>query len=474
MDQLEIIQISDCTLTDSANSAQLSFREKIEVCRLIDKLGVSSINLYEIRKPKIDALLIKSIAIAVSRSTIAVPVSLTRPESVMETWEALREAGHKRLQVIAPVSSVQMEYLQHLKPAALLEAVRNKVAECASLTDQVEFVATDATRSDLSFLKQIVSAAIDAGASHITVSDTAGIMTSEETTAFIKALYDEIPTLKNTVLGFFSSNSLGLADACAFAAVRSGVRELKAASHGGNAISLANLVRLLSVKGKSIGVQCPMGTEQIRRVTSQVAMICHATEKKESSFRDDMDSGEKEEALSAHDSFETLIHAIETLGYDLGAEDQQKVWKCFRQTAEKKEKITLRELDAMIAAEAMQVPPAYHSVNYVITTGNETGAISRMRLMYHDEEIQGVSAGDGAIDAAFNSIENATGRHFELDDFQIQAVSQGREAMGETVVRLRWEGKLYSGRGISTDIVGAGIMAYINAVNKIVYEEEDA
>ncbi len=97
-----------------------------------------------------------------------------------------------------------------------------------------------------------------------------------------------------------------------------------------------------------------------------------------------------------------------------------------------------------------------------------------MELKFHDQEIAGTASGDGAIDAAFNSIEQATGRHFELDDFQIQSVTQGREAMGETIVRLRWEGKLYSGRGISTDIVGAGIMAYINAVNKIVYEEEEA
>ena len=110
----------------------------------------------------------------------------------------------------------------------------------------------------------------------------------------------------------------------------------------------------------------------------------------------------------------------------------------------------------------------------MINTGNEIGAMSRMKLKFHDQEIEGLASGDGAIDAAFNSIEQATGRHFELDDFQIRSVTEGREAMGETVVRLRWEGKLYSGRGISTDIVGAGIMAYINAVNKIVYEEEEA
>ena len=188
----------------------------------------------------------------------------------------------------------------------------------------------------------------------------------------------------------------------------------------------------------------------------------------------DADASDNDIILSIHDSMETVLHAAERLGYDLSTEDQQKVWKCFCMTAEKKEHITLKELDAIIAAEAMQVPPAYHDIRYVINTGNQIGAMAHMRLMFHNQEIEGIASGDGAIDAAFNSVEQATGRHFELDDFQIQSVTQGREAMGETVVRLRWEGKLYSGRGISTDIVGAGIMAYINAVNKIVYEEEEA
>ena len=217
-----------------------------------------------------------------------------------------------------------------------------------------------------------------------------------------------------------------------------------------------------------------VGAEQIRRITGQVEMICNASGRKKALPGEEEDTGDGDLLLSVHDSMETVMHAAEKLGYDLNAEDQQKVWKCFCQTAEKKENITLRELDAIIAAEAMQVPPAYHEIRYVISTGNQIGAMAHMKLKYHNDEIEGTASGDGAIDAAFNSVEQATGRHFELDDFQIRSVTEGREAMGETVVRLRWEGKLYSGRGISTDIVGAGIMAYINAVNKIVYEEEEA
>ena len=472
MNQLEKVRISDCTLLDASDHTELSFREKIELCRLIDKLGVSMIDLCGIRQKKIDRLLIKSVCSAVKHAIISVPVSLTEEDSVQLTWEALKEAESSRLQVVAPVSSVQMEYLLHMKPAALLAAVDKAINTCLVYTEKVEFIAADATRSDPAFLRQMLKTVAASGVESITLCDTAGIMTPEETYSFISALYLDIPELRNIELGFFCSGALNLADACAYAAVRAGVRSLKTTACRGDSISLANIVRILSVKGSAIGVQSPVRLEQIRRITGQVDMICHSARHKGVNFSEQAGHG-TDLILSVHDSMETVIHACETLGYDLGPEDQQKVWKVFSQTAERKETVTLKELDAIIAAEAMQVPPAYHNVHYVINTGNQIGAMAHMKLMFHNQEIEGIASGDGAIDAAFNSIEQATGRHFELDDFQIQSVTEGREAMGQTIVRLRWEGKLYSGRGISTDIVGAGIMAYINAVNKIIYEEEE-
>ena len=166
--------------------------------------------------------------------------------------------------------------------------------------------------------------------------------------------------------------------------------------------------------------------------------------------------------------------AVQRLGYDLSEEDGLKVFDAFRRIAEKKEKVSIKELDAIIASAAMQVPPTYKLETYVITSGNTISATAHMKLHKQDTVLEGVYIGDGPIDAAFSAIEKITGRHYELDDFQIQAVTEGREAMGQTVVKLRSEGKVYSGRGISTDIVGASIHAYLSALNKIVYEEEEA
>ena len=154
----------------------------------------------------------------------------------------------------------------------------------------------------------------------------------------------------------------------------------------------------------------------------------------------------------------------------MSEEDIANVYDEIVKTAKKKP-VGMRELEAIIASSTLQVAPTYKLKNYVINSGNIISASAVMILEKNSEEIEGMTIGDGPIDAAFQCIEKIVGRHFELDDFQIQSVTEGREALGTAVVKLRSEGKLYSGRGISTDIVEASINAYINALNKICFEE---
>ena len=465
------IRISDVTMKQGSQEVSLSFKEKIELAKLLDKLCVSVIELEGIRSPKIDALRIKSIASAVGSSILAVPVQLDT-QSVTETWNALRGAKHPRLQVCAPVSSVQMEYLYHKKPEAMLTAVCAAVAACKALCPEVEFVADDATRSDPAFLAQILAAAIDSGANVVTVCDTAGTMMPEEFAAFVKGLYEAVPALSKISLGVSCSNGLSMADACVIAAVCQGAGEIKAAAYPVNTASLANVSRIIAARGDSFGASCDLRVTQLNRIVSQITWMCQTGRSKNSPF----DNGVREEDtgiyLTAHDDLPAVTKAVEKMGYDLSEEDSARVYEAFRSIAAKKEKVTGRELDAIVASAAMQVPASYVLDTYVITAGNTISATAHLKLRKAEASLEGVCIGDGPIDAAFLAIESITGCHYELDDFQIQAVTEGREAMGQTVVKLRHRGKLYSGKGISTDIVGASIQAYINALNKIVYEEE--
>ena len=471
---METVRFCDVTMTQKGRNFSLSFKEKIELSKLMDRLGVSVIELPEIKHRKTDSLLIKSIASAVRESGVAVPVELNR-ESVQEVWAALKGAAHPRLQVAAPVSSVQMEYLSHKKPGAMASAVEDTIRACRECTGEVEFVAGDATRSDFAFLCGIVTSAIEAGAEIITLCDTAGTMLPEEFADFLGKLREAVPALEQVTLAVSCSDALSLADACAVAAVRSGVREIKASSFRLEGASLPNVASILSARGETLGAGAGVRMAEIRRLTGQISQICQAAGGKTDLLRDARMS-EKDDLVSygEHDTREAILGAVKRLGYELSQEDEEKVWASYSHAVSRKGQVTLRELDAIVAAEAMQVPPAYRVESYVINTGNVIAAMAHMKLRYRDQVLEGISVGDGAIDAAFLAIEKTIGRHFELDDFQIQAVTEGREALGETVVRLRSEGKLYSGRGLSTDVVGAGIMAYINALNKIVYEEEEA
>ena len=464
------IRISDVTMKQIGDIS-LSFKEKIELSKLLDKLGVSVIELEPIVQTKIDSLRVKSVAAAVKDSIVAVPVALNA-ESVETTWNALKEAKSPRLQVCAPVSPVQMEYLFHKKPAAMLDAIRATLTACRERCADVEFVADDATRSDPQFLYDAVRTAIASGAATVTVCDTAGAMLPNEFTAFIRALYENVPELKDVCLGVGCSDGLSMADSCAIAAVRYGAGEIKAAAYRIDTASLPNVAKVLSAKGEFYNATCSVRTTVMKRITNQIAWMCQTERSKTSPFDNGVQEDDGGVYLTAHDDVTAVMKVAAKLGYDLSDEDGAKVYDAFCAIAARKEKVSAKELDAIIASAAMQVPPTYILDSYVVTSGNTISATANLKLIRQDKVLSGVSLGDGPIDAAFLAIEGITGHHYELDDFQIQSVTEGREAMGQTVVKLRNQGKVYSGRGISTDIVGASIRAYINALNKIVYEEE--
>lgn len=460
------IKISDMTMKQTAEGFGLSFKEKIELAKLLDKLGTDIIELEGIRNSRIDSLRIKSVAAAVTGSIVAVPVELNK-ESVGQVWAALQQAKKPRLQVCAPVSSVQMEYLSHKKPEVMVAAIAATVADCKALCADVEFVADDATRSEPAFLRQVLRSAIEAGASTVTLCDTAGTMLPAEFTAFVEGLYASLPELNNVCLGIACSNALSMADACVVAAAAAGAGELKTAAYPLDNASLANVAKLISVKGDALDAACGVRVTQLSRIIGQIEWMC------QSGKRSTVTAAQEDTGiyLTAHDDSAAVAKVIAQLGYDLSEEDIARVYDAFCAIAAKKEQVSPKELDAIVASAAMQVPSTYKLDTYLVTSGNSISATAHIKLTKNGEPVEGVYMGDGAIDAAFLAIEKITGCHYELDDFQLQAVTEGREAMGQTVVKLRAGGKVYSGRGISTDIVGAGIHAYLSALNKIVYEE---
>lgn len=467
------IRISDMTMKQigAGGNFSLSFKEKIELSKILEKLGVDVIEIEGIMKNRADELRIKSIASVIINSILAAPVELNE-ESVERTFAALKEAKHPRLQVIAPVSVVQMEYLFHMKAAAMLEAITNTVRKCRELCDDVEFIADDATRCDSAFAADAIKAAIEAGATTVTICDTAGSSLPEEISLSIAKLKETIPEIEKVTLGVSCSNELSMADACAIAAVRAGAGEVKCASYAVNTVSLANIVKIIAHKGDSWNINTGVRTSGITRNINKIYWMCQTDRSNGSPFDTGVSANEEELFLDVNDTLPNVLNAARTLGYDLSDEDGVKVYDSFLKIVTKKEKISFKELDAIIASNALQVPETYKIDNYVINSGNLFSATAHISLKKDEQTLEAVCIGDGPIDAAFLAIEQIIGKHFELDDFQIRAITEGREAMGEAIVKLRHEGRVFSGRGISTDIVASSILAYVNALNKVVYEEE--
>lgn len=466
------VRVGDVTMQAavSAKALTLSFKEKLELAKLLDRLGVSVIEVEGVSSEKVDSLRIKSLASIVKNSVLAVPVALDGSDIEL-IWDALREASRARLQVIAAVSPAQMEYIYRKKANAMAEAIVEMVKKCAALTSDVEFVAEDATRADRAFLCETVAAAIEAGATTVTINDAAGAMLPEEFGAFVAGLLEDIPALKDITLAISCSNEMYMADACAVAGIMAGADEVKVTSYPMNTTSTNKLAKILEFKKDTCQVECPIQTIAINRIMAQIAWICEKGQAKDAALSVNIADADASIVLTEHDDLETVSKAALKLGYELSPEDAVSVYEAFQRIASKKDSVGSRELDAIVASAALQVPPTYVIDNYVINSGNTIKATARVQMTKDDAKLEAVCIGDGPIDAALLAIEQIIGRHYELDDFQIQAVTEGKEAMGETVVKLESNGKIYSGRGISTDIVGAAIRAFVNAVNKIVYEE---
>ncbi len=468
---MKTVRIADVTLKEGtiAQGATLSFKEKIEIAKLLDRINVDVIEMPAIQNEAADSLLLKSVASLLLNSTLSVDAGMTE-ESVKLSAACVAQAKNKRLRVELPTSTVQMEYLCKCKPNKMLELIETLVTSAKSYVDDVEFVAQDATRSEIDFLASAVKTAIKAGATTITLCDTAGQMLPDEYETLIESVYEKAPELKEVSLAISTQSELYLAPACALQAVKCGAEEIKASVDKTLLPKLEAFAHLLRTRGESIGVESRVNVTELNRTVSQIKTISK-TKRTDNPFTVSQTSTEEKSLrLDVNSDISDVSKALRELGYSLSDDDIAKVYESFLSTAQRKQ-IGAKELDAIVATEALQVPPTYRLVSFVVNSGNIINPTAHIVLEKQGKNYTGLSSGDGPIDAALRALEQIVGHHYELDDFQIQSVTEGREAMGEALIKLRDGGKLYSGRGISTDIIGATIRAYVNALNKIVYGE---
>lgn len=458
------IIISDITLKKISEdrAVNLLFREKSAIANCADKIGADVIELSAVKSPAEDKIIYKTIAQNVQNAILAIPVGFST-EDVAVAWECIKDAKSPRLQIELPVSTIQMEYTYHVKQAKMLEKISTLIKEAKAFCSDVEFSALDATRADEDFLIAAVKEAENCGASIVTICDDAGVSTPYDIAELVSKVKDavSIPVFVQV------SDRINMAVASAFSAIKCGADGLKCAMAGKNALLTGEISDAINACGTQVDAEIKLNNTKIHAsIEDMLSSINHDAYENNKSV-----SEGKKILIDSDSTIDQVAQAAAVLGYELSDSDVGNVHKAVKKVCEKKGAVGYKEFEAIIASSAMQAPSTYHFETYTTTSSNLSTSMSQVTLKCNDEIICGVSNGDGPIDSVFRAIEQCIGHHYELDDFQVQSVTEGKEALGSALVRLRNNGKLYSGNGTSTDIVAASIRAYINALNKIVFEE---
>ncbi|MGN1189750.1 MAG: hypothetical protein ACI4SL_05055, partial [Candidatus Ornithospirochaeta sp.] len=387
------ITVSDYTLKDlcTKDGPQLLFREKLSLALSISRYGADCIELPPVRKAKEDSVVYKTISESVKGTKILIPVGTTE-ESVKTAAECVKSALHPVLQVSLPVSTVQMEYTYRLKGPKMVELIKSLVSMCRSYSEEVEFEALDATRAEFPFLIECIKAAEEAGATAVSVSDDNGEMMSDEIGSFVSAIKEE--TKLPLIVKVSDHLSMGVSDA--LYALKSGADGIKCSITGKDALSTDDFAAALRAKGDKLGVRSSLKFTEIHSDIETLLKSMQKSVKEEENTALDgavfLDSSSTQEEVS---------EAVKALGYDLESDDEKKVFDAVKRLTEKKSSIGAKELEAVVASSAMQVPATYTLKSYVSTISNMVNAVSNVILEDENGTLHGVATGDGPIDSAF-------------------------------------------------------------------------
>lgn len=454
------INVSDFTLKAiEEQELSLTFREKLSIAEKLDLSLVDAIELPALTNSKENAVICRTLAASIKNATVKIPVG-DNEQSLSAAVECIAGANKKCLQVVMPISTVQMEYFYHLKAQAMINKIVELIVAARKVCNLVEFVAKDAFRAETGFVVECAKAAFEAGAYAITICDDAGEAFPEDYAKMV----NDIKAACDIAVYVQPSSALSMAAAAAVKSIEVGADGVKT-SVCGDYLSADILSDVFKAKKFTLDADCSVDVTNVKTISAAIKETVNSGE-------DQTEEVSVFGPISSATTIKEISAIVKQLGYELSDSDIGKVFEEFKKLTAKKETIDTKELEAVVASTAMQVPSTYHLVNYVVNSGNIIPATANVTLEKNGEKFTGVSTGDGPIDAAFHAIEQVIGHHYELDDFQVHAVTKGRGAVGSSLIRLRADGKLYPGNGVSTDIVGACIRAYINALNKIVYEED--
>jgi 2-isopropylmalate synthase len=493
--------IFDTTMRDGEQSpgASMSLEEKLELAKILEEMGVDVIEAGFPIASNGDFDAVRQIAEIVTESTVC-GLARATAKDIERCGEAIRPARRGRIHTFISTSPVHMKHKLQMGPNAVLEAIHASVTLARNLTDDVEWSAEDATRTERDFLLRSVEIAIRAGATTINIPDTVGYSYPEEYAGIFRDLIENVPGADGVIFSTHCHNDLGLAVANSLSGVQGGARQIEVAVNGigeraGNA-ALEEVVMALKVRADRLPFHTRINPRHITRASRYVSaitgfpvqfnkaivgknafahesgihqdgMLKHA-ETYEIMKPEDVGQVETNLVMGKHSGRHAFREKLKALGYELNQSALDEAFGRFKDLADKKKHVFDEDVIALVDDSLARGQERIRIKRLKVAAGTEGPASAELCLEIDGETRCASCSGDGPVDSVFNAIRELVPHEAVLQLYQVHAVTGGTDAQAHVSVRLEEEGRLSTGNAADTDTMTASAMAYVNALNNLI------
>ncbi len=499
---MDRVIIFDTTLRDGEQSpgASMNVAEKLRLATQLEKLGVDVLEAGFPAASPGDFEAVQAISKKIRGVQVAA-LARTSKGDIEKGWAAIRDAANPRIHTFIATSDIHMKHKLKMSRDQVIQTTLETVRYAKSLTDNVEFSAEDASRSDRDFLCRVFEAAIDAGATTVNIPDTVGYAIPDEFGELVAYIRDHTPNIHKAVMSVHCHNDLGLATANTLSGMKAGVRQAEVTINGigeraGNT-SLEELVMSIHTRRSLLDLSTSINTREIYHTSRLVSMITGIIVQPnkavvganafahEAGIHQDgvlknrmtyeimepgtVGLGANRLVLGKHSGRHAFRQRLNDLGYDLEKEDLDRLFNKFKELADKRKELQDEDIEALVAEEILRIPDVYRLLYLNVVSGTVAVPTATVKLMIEGEEAQGAGFGIGPIDATFNTIAKMVGSCAELLRFSVNAITGGMDSQGEVTVRLQENGLVALGKGTDPDIITASAKAYINGLNRLEY-----
>jgi 2-isopropylmalate synthase len=495
----EQVYIFDTTLRDGEQSpgASMTVDEKIKMAVQLERLGVDVIEAGFPIASAGESDSVRKVAAAVKNVTIAGLARANRAD-IDAAWNAIKDAASPRIHLFIATSDIHLKYKLKKTREQVLEDAVAAVKYARQYTSDIEFSAEDATRSDIGYLCEVTRAVIAAGASVVNLPDTVGYAVPTEIAAMFDKVRESVPEAEGVILSVHCHNDLGMAVANSLAAVQAGARQVEGTINGigeraGNG-AIEEIVMAIRTREDQLPYYTGVNAQEIYRTSKLLSTVTSLRIPRnkpivgknafahESGVHQD---GVIKEALTyeimtpesvgvprssivlgRHSGRAGLRARCEELGFTLTDDEVKQVYERFIDVADRKKEITDEDLVAIVE-DTLDLVEQFYDLEYLQTTsGSNTKATATVQLRFEGRSVLDSNVGDGPVDATYKTIERITGISGRLLEYSLNAVTIGKDAMGEALVKVRFQDDVVAGHGLSTDIVESSARAFLNALNK--------